>query len=188
MIELISTSISGCYEIQPRVISDDRGRFVKTFHENWFADKSLNGNFREQYYSISRRGVLRGMHFQAPPHDHTKLVYCVSGDVVDVIVDLRLKSKTFGRFVAIDLNSEKGNMVYLEPGLAHGFYTRSETATLIYNVTTVHSPQHDSGIRWDSFGFVWESSMPTISDRDARLPALSDFQSPFIMPIEKDGK
>jgi dTDP-4-dehydrorhamnose 3,5-epimerase len=185
MMRLIPQEIKGCYEIHPRIFYDDRGRFIKTYHSSWFADNQLNGNFREQYYSVSRNRVLRGMHFQTPPYDHTKLVYCIEGEVLDVVVDLRVGSSTFGRSLAIELSAEKGNMVYLESGLAHGFYTKSHTATLIYNVTTEHAPQNDSGIRWDSFGFAWPDLNPIVSDRDAQLPPLSDFQSPFIESMRK---
>ena len=180
MIALKTTNIAGCYELQPRVLSDQRGCFVKTFHHEWFAHHGLKTNFIEQYYSVSNQRTLRGLHFQLPPHDHAKMVYCTAGHVLDVAVDLRLQSPTYGQFVCIELSAAQGNIVYLDSGLAHGFYTRSETATLIYNVTSVYAPAYDAGIRWDSIGIPWPDSTPLLSDRDKTFPALAEFQTPFI--------
>lgn len=173
------TTIAGCYEIQPRILADARGAFVKTFHAEWFAELGLATHWAEQYYSVSQKGVLRGLHFQTPPHDHAKLVYCIAGEVLDVAVDLRKGSPTYGQHVALTLSATQGNMIYLAPGLAHGFYTLSDSATLVYNVTTVYTPSHDSGIRWDSVGIAWPDGEPRISERDQAFSLLADFVSPF---------
>ena len=146
----------------------------------WFSQHGLKTNFAEQYYSVSTRGTLRGFHFQLPPHAHAKMVYCTAGQVLDVAVDLRLQSPTYGQFVCIELSAEQGNIVYLDVGLAHGFYTRSETATLVYNVTSVYAPAYDAGIRWDSIGMPWPDLAPLVSDRDKGFPTLTEFQTPFI--------
>lgn len=181
MITMQTTSLPGCYELLPRVASDPRGRFVKTFHRDWFQDLGLQSDFVEQYYSVSCHRVLRGLHFQLPPHDQAKLVYCVSGCVMDVVVDLRRFSPSYGCFVCFELSAERSNMVYLDAGLAHGFYTLTETAALVYNVTSVYAPTHDAGIHWDSVGVPWPDDAPVLSDRDRSFPTLAEFDSPFVL-------
>jgi len=159
--------------------SDNRGRFVKPVIASAFADKGLRNDFVEQYYSTSGTRVIRGMHFQMPPFDHAKVVYCVQGSVVDVLLDLRSASPTNGKHITIDLSTESGVAVYIAAGVAHGFAVKNRPATLIYNVTSQYSASHDSGIRWDSFGYDWGIEAPVLSDRDSGLPKLSAFVSPF---------
>ena len=180
------TSIPGCYQLLPQVMKDKRGNFVKTFHKKVFAKYGLVTEFAEEYYSVSHKGVLRGMHFQIPPHDHFKLVYCLAGKVLDVIIDLRIGSPTFCKHVVFELSAEQGNMLYIAPGMAHGFYALTDDAIMQYKVTTVYAPEHDGGIRWDSAGVIWPpDSAPIISVRDRGFPLLADFQSPFrFNPIE----
>ena len=178
-IELIPTDIVGCFELQPRVLTDARGDFVKTFHQDWFQEHGLRTDWVEQYYTKSRKGVLRGLHFQLPPHDHAKLVYCTAGEVMDVALDLRKGSPSFGRHVCLTLRAASGNLMYLASGLAHGFYTLSDSATMVYNVTSVYSPACDSGIRWDSAGIAWPDQAPTLSERDQGFVGLGSFDSPF---------
>jgi dTDP-4-dehydrorhamnose 3,5-epimerase len=178
-VEIAQTPIEGCLEILPAVVADARGAFVKVFQKDAFDALGLCSEWREQYYSVSRNRVLRGLHFQLPPHDHAKLVYCTDGEVLDVAVDLRADSPTFGRHATIRLSASRGNMVYLDRGLAHGFYTASENATLVYNVSSVYAPEHDVGIRWDSAGIPWPDESPIVSERESTHPAFSEFKSPF---------
>ncbi|WP_409341776.1 dTDP-4-dehydrorhamnose 3,5-epimerase [Paenibacillus sp. MBLB4367] len=177
------TAITGCYEIAPDRFKDERGLFVKTFRDDFFADNGLETRFAEQYYSFSYRHVIRGLHFQTPPWEHVKLVYCVSGNVTDAVVDLRSGSPTYGRFAMLDLSADKGNMLYIPAGLAHGFCVRSQDALLVYNVSTSYSPLHDKGIRWDSAGIPWPVRDPVVSDRDRGFPGLDEFASPFAYPM-----
>jgi dTDP-4-dehydrorhamnose 3,5-epimerase len=179
MFAIRKTEIEGFVELQASVGADDRGSFVKIFHEEFFATHGLPINFAEQYYSRSKRGVLRGLHFQLPPHDHAKMVYCVAGEIMDVAVDLRIDSPTFGRHAAMTLSAGCANQALLVSGLAHGFYVLSEMAIVVYNVTTTYAPDYDTGIRWDSAGVPWPDAHPLLSPRDAALPRLSDFRSPF---------
>lgn len=179
MLDIKESKIIGCYELIPRIFSDNRGRFVKTFHEEVFAQAGLETNFAEEYYSVSHKGVLRGLHFQKPPREHTKVVYCVHGEVMDVVVDLRVGSPTYGKYDIFDLNSDKANMIYIPKGLAHGFYVKSNQAILIYKVTTVYSPENDTGIRWDSVGIPWPNDNPIMSERDRMLPAFEEMQNIF---------
>lgn len=174
------TGLPGCLQLFPRASRDARGWFVKTFHEEQFAAARLATHFAEEYYSVSRRNVLRGLHFQTPPRDHAKLVYCTEGTVLDVVVDLRVGSPTFGRHRRFTLSAAARNALYIPSGLAHGFYVMSARATLIYKTTTVHSPAHDAGILWSSCGIRWPTRRPILSERDGRFPAFAEFASPFV--------
>jgi dTDP-4-dehydrorhamnose 3,5-epimerase len=178
MFEKRETKIPGCFELQPIVRGDSRGKFVKTFHDEFFAENDLETNFREQYYSVSSAGVLRGLHFQLPPHGHSKVVYCTAGTILDVALDLRVGSPSYGDHISLELSADTGNMLYLPEGLAHGFYSVTE-ATLVYNVSTVYSPESDAGIMWNSIGMDWPNMEPELSERDTTFPAFSEFDSPF---------
>lgn len=179
LFDRIDTQLEGCYEIQPVVRGDSRGSFTKTFHEYAFKELELATNFVEQYHSMSVKDVVRGLHFQLPPAEHEKLVYCVTGKVMDVALDLRRDSKTYGKFQIFTLDAEKGNMAYLPKGMAHGFCTLSETAIMMYMVTSVYDSLHDSGILWDSAGIPWPVEHPILSERDNTFVKLEDFNSPF---------
>lgn len=178
-MDLRATTLPGCWQIVPRVFQDTRGSFVKTFHRESAAQHGLVTGFAEEFYSWSCRGVLRGLHFQLPPAQHTKVVTCLFGEVLDVVVDLRLGSPTFGRHLVLPLRAEEARLVYIPEGMAHGFLSLSEKALMYYQVTSVHSPVHDAGIRWDSAGINWPTDQPVVSERDAAFPCLQDFASPF---------
>lgn len=179
MFEILDTAIPGLKEMRPVIRGDERGRLVKTVHAEYFATHGMSAAFTEQYYSTSARGVVRGLHFQTPPHDHYKLVTCLDGEVFDVVVDLRRRSPSFGRHVTFRLDGETSSQVYIPSGCAHGFCSLTERATLLYNVSTVYAPTHDSGIRWNSAGIDWPVRNPLISSRDASLPKMQDFNTPF---------
>jgi len=178
-MQINETGITGCYEMFPRVLRDERGSFVKTFHQHIFQENGLETTFAEEYYSFSHKRVLRGLHFQIPPMDHVKMVYCLSGRVMDAVVDIRLGSPTFGRYAMFELDSQRANMVYIPRGLAHGFYVLSETAIMLYKATSVYSVEHDAGILWSSANIQWPDTAPIISKRDNEFPSLFDFISPF---------
>lgn len=176
---VIAKSIPGCYEIVPVVRSDPRGSFVKTFHVDAFVQHRFDTVFAEEYYSVSRQGVLRGLHFQTPPMQHAKMVYCIEGQVLDAVVDIRVGSPTYGRYELFELDAQRPSLLYLPAGLAHGFYVRSATATMLYKVTSVYSPQHDAGILWSSVGIPWPDPQPLLSERDGCFPAFGEYRSPF---------
>ncbi|MGQ0708797.1 MAG: dTDP-4-dehydrorhamnose 3,5-epimerase [Rhodoferax sp.] len=178
-MEIISTSFKDCFRILPFLAKDERGTFVKTFHADRFASLGLPIEWREEYYSTSHRGVIRGMHFQTPPNDHEKLVFCTQGRALDVVLDLRKDSPTFGQHFAVELNASYGGGLFIPKGMAHGFLALTETVCMEYKVTTVYAPQSDSGIRWDSFGFDWGVTDPIVSARDSAHPAFADLESPF---------
>ncbi len=179
MFEIEESPLAGVKRVTPRTARDARGAFTKVFHEDLFAKAGLRTDFRESYYSTSRKNVLRGMHFQTPPHDHDKIVYCLSGAVLDVVVDLRRASPTFGQHTAFSLDGASPAGVYIPTGCAHGFLTLTDEALLLYSVTSVYAPNNDTGVRWDTIGFDWPCEAPLISDRDLSFPALADFDTPF---------
>lgn len=172
-------SIPGCWVITPAILADARGRFVKTFRSDAFAERGLVGAHAEEYFTLSRRGVLRGLHFQVPPHEYAKLVCCVSGEAFDAILDLRAGSPTYGRHETFVLSGDGMRTLYLPPGIAHGFYVTGNHAILHYTVSAVHAPEYDRGVLWNSAGIRWPDPKPVVSERDARHPPLSAFQTPF---------
>ena len=173
------TPIPGCFEIIPKIRKDSRGMFIKIFHAPEFKELGLTAVFREEYYSVSRKGVLRGLHFQDPPAALSKMVFCVEGDILDAVVDLRKSSRTYGKAFTIKLSTRAANMLYIPQGCAHGFYALSKKVVMLYKTSKVYSPEHDSGILWNSAGIKWPCKRPILSPRDAAFPGLSDFKSPF---------
>jgi dTDP-4-dehydrorhamnose 3,5-epimerase len=173
------TSILGCYLLSAWKRRDIRGVFVKTFHFDEFQRLGLATEFREDYYSVSHQNVLRGMHFQRPPHQHDKLVYCPFGEILDAVVDLRHNSPTFGHHEIFTVSAENAVMVYVPSGVAHGFLARSEQAIAVYKVTTVYAPQSDAGVRWDSCGIPWPETSPIVSERDMAFPTLAELDEVF---------
>ena len=172
-MNITQTRLDGVFEIQNKIFEDHRGVFVKTLHKGMFHQAGLDADFKESFYSTSTKGVLRGMHFQLPPHDHAKLVYVTNGEVLDVAVDIRKGSPTFGKTYSTKLSGENGKSLYMRKGFAHGFLTLSETATVVYSTTTVYAPQSDTGILWNSFGFDWgEVDEELLSERDKQHPKL----------------
>jgi len=178
-IRFTECRLPGCYLLEFPNFRDQRGLFVKTFQRSVFEQRGLECDFRETFYTESGENVVRGMHFQVPPADHAKLVYCISGAIYDMALDLRVGSPTFGQHEAYDLRAEINSAVYLPRGIAHGFYARSAPSVVIYQVTSEHSPVHDRGIRWDSFGASWLLSAPVVSRRDEGLIPFEQFESPF---------
>ncbi len=171
--------IEGVFLVKNFVAEDNRGFFVKTFNEEIFAKLGMQTQYKESYYSLSHKDVIRGMHFQQPPFDHEKLVYVTNGEILDVVLDIRKASKTYGKYISVSLK-ENSDSIYIPRGCAHGFLTISNSATVVYNVSTTYQPSADAGIRWDSFGFDWLGVVnPIISKRDQEFSILELFKSQF---------
>ncbi len=179
MFDVVELPLPGVRLLRPIIRRDPRGVFVKTIHREFFAAHGIPSDFAEQYYSVSERDVVRGMHFQLPPCDHYKLVTCIEGVIRDVVLDLRRESPKYGCHAAVELSGERGDCLFIPTGLAHGFAVHQAQALVLYNVSTVYSPPHDTGIRWDSVGVDWGVAQPVVSERDAALAPLADFDSPF---------
>lgn len=174
-----TTELPGVLRLKPSIFRDNRGEFVKTFHRDQFRALGLEFEPREQFFSTSRRGVIRGMHFQLPPSDHNKIVFCLQGTVLDVVLDLRKSSPAFGQSLSCELSDANRTCLFIPRGCAHGFLSLTEPSLLMYQTSTEHDPACDAGIRWDSFGFPWSETSPVLSVRDQSFPALSEFASPF---------
>ena len=178
LLKFREREIPGVFELDMFHAADQRGSFTKTFHNDAFELQGLENNFRESFFSQNKKNVIRGMHFQSPPYDHAKLVYCTSGTILDVILDLRKNSHTFGKSVAIEISSNNHKGLYMPRGVAHGFACLTE-ATMVYLTTTVHNPEADRGVRWDSFGFEWPVTKAIMSERDQAFPTFEELNSPF---------
>jgi dTDP-4-dehydrorhamnose 3,5-epimerase/CDP-3, 6-dideoxy-D-glycero-D-glycero-4-hexulose-5-epimerase len=179
MIEYSTTYIAGLFLLSNSLFYDERGCFKKVFSKDIFAELSLNTDFAELYYSINKRNVIRGMHFQTPPMDHVKMVYVISGKIHDVCLDLRRNSKTFGKCFDCMLSGDDRKYLYIPRGIAHGFACLEDNTVVHYAQTTGYSSIHDSGIHYDSFGFDWGIQNPILSDRDKSFPSLANFNTEF---------
>jgi len=178
-MKIFQSKLQGCYVVQSDVFVDDRGVFSKTYHQDIFKENGLNFSVKEQFYSVSNKHVLRGMHFQLPPHDHIKLVSCLSGSVLDVVLDLRKSSDTYKNFDVFDLRCHDGKTVYIPSGMAHGFLSLEDNSTMLYSTSSVHAPEFDSGIHWSSFGFNWRGVKPITSERDRQHSPLDRLKGPL---------
>lgn len=158
---------------------DIRGSFVKTFHESSLAKHDIFFTLRESYFSLSKKDVIRGMHFQLPPWQHSKIVFCPQGAILDVIVDLRKGSPTFMQFYMQELSAENHKAYYIPEGFAHGFKSLTDDAMTYYLVSSEYSQPHDTGIRYDTIGFDWGVTEPVLSARDMSFISLQDFNTPF---------
>lgn len=174
------TSLPGVLRLEPFVVPDARGMFVKSFQWETFSALKLETVFAEEYLTMSRPGVLRGLHFQVPPRAQSKFVYCASGQVLDAVVDIRRSSPTFGQHALFELSAARPEWLYVPIGLAHGFCVREGPAVLLYKVTIPYAAEHDRGIRWDSAGIPWPVQNPILSERDRNFPCMAEFESPFI--------
>ncbi|PJI55257.1 dTDP-4-dehydrorhamnose 3,5-epimerase [Methylobacterium radiotolerans] len=179
MFEIRATALADVMFLRAPASRDDRGSFRKLAHGPSLSAAGMRSDFAEIYCSTSVRDVVRGMHFQAPPHQHAKLVWCLEGRVTDVVLDLRSGRDSYGHAIALDLDGDGRNGVYVPEGCAHGFAVRSDHAALLYMVTSVHAPEADLGIRWDGFGFDWRIDRPILSARDQEHPPLAEFVTPF---------
>lgn len=173
------TELEGVFILKPDIHQDVRGEFVKTYHKELFEACGILFQPKEEFFSVSRKNVLRGMHFQLPPAAHAKLVYCPVGRVLDVVLDLRKSSKTCGRCIMQELSAKNHEMLYIPVGCAHGFLSMEDNSMMVYQAGTVYSPAHDAGVLWNSFGFAWPVKSPILSERDQKFPALQIFHSPF---------
>ncbi len=173
------TKLKDVFVLTSSVCNDERGRFVKTFNERMFKQAGLEYRFLESFYSVSKKDVIRGMHFQVPPFEAVKLVYVVDGTITDVVLDIRKGSPTYGGHISIELTGGDGKCLYIPPGCTHGFLVRSNSCSTFYMQSSIYSRAHDTGVRWNSFGMNWGITAPILSERDKVLPPFSEINSPF---------
>lgn len=182
-MEIVNTKIKDLVIIQPKVFSDSRGYFMESYKENFFSNNFPKINFVQDNESKSEFGVLRGLHFQKPPYDQTKLVRVVQGEVLDVAVDLRIGSETYGKYESFILSDVNKKQLLIPRGFAHGFVVTSKIAIFQYKVDNVYSPDHDSGILYNDpnlkIDWILDSKNLIISEKDLQLDELKDLESPF---------
>ena len=178
-MKINKTFIEDLLIIEPQLFKDERGFFYESYNKN-----NLNSNiiFVQDNESKSCKGVIRGLHFQAPPFEQTKLVRCVSGNILDVAVDLRKTSKTYGKYFSIELSSKNNKQLFVPKGFAHGFQVLSEEAIVNYKVDNYYNSKSDSGIIWNDKDLLidWKLDIkPILSDKDLKLESFKNLKSPF---------
>lgn len=182
-MEIIKTDIEGLVIIEPKIFEDARGYFFESFSQREFESKIDPVNFVQDNESKSGFGVMRGLHFQRPPHAQSKLVRCVRGKVLDVAVDLRKGSPSYGRHVAVELSEDNHRQFFIPKGFAHGFVVLSPTAVFQYKCDAFYAPEADGGISIldESLGIDWQVPMDKaiLSPKDMQHPLLKDFETPF---------
>ena len=182
-MKFIKTQINDLIIIEPSVFEDARGYFLETYNKQKFDDFFCKTDFIQDNESKSSKGVLRGLHFQNPPFDQAKLVRCISGKVLDVAVDLRKNSKTYGKYVSVLLSGKNKRQLFVPRGFAHGYLVLSKNATFAYKVDNIYNPNSEQGLRWNDndLNIKWgiENSDVFISEKDAKLQLFNEFQSPF---------
>ena len=182
-MEVIKTAIDGVVIIEPKVFKDQRGYFFESFSQREFEAKVRKINFVQDNESMSSYGVMRGLHFQKPPYTQSKLVRCVKGRVLDVAVDIRKGSPTYGQHVAVELSEDNHRQFFVPRGFAHGFAVLSDTAVFQYKCDNFYAPQADGGISIKDESLVIDWKIPTdmviLSEKDTLHSCLKDFDSPF---------
>ena len=180
-MKINKTFIEDLLIIEPQLFEDDRGFFYESYNKKNL-DKVINIVFVQDNESKSNRGVIRGLHFQKPPYAQTKLVRCVRGEILDVVIDIRKNSKTYGKSYSIKLSSENNKQLLVPKGFAHGFQVLSETAIVNYKVDNYYNPKSDSGIIWNDklLSIDWNLDLKQIiSEKDLKLISFKDLKSPF---------
>ena len=182
-MEVLTTDIEGVYIIKPRVFGDARGYFFESYSKREFEEKVGKVDFVQDNESMSKKGVMRGLHFQRPPFSQSKLVRCVKGRVLDVAVDIRKGSPTYGKHVAVELTEDNHLQFFIPKGFAHGFVVLSDVAVFQYKCDNFYHPEADGGISIldDSLGIDWKISTQNaiLSEKDTKHPLLKVFYSPF---------
>jgi dTDP-4-dehydrorhamnose 3,5-epimerase len=159
--------------------NDIRGNFVKTFNDDLKGIfEKFSFKLREEFFSISNKNVIRGMHFQYPPYEHTKIIMCLSGSVKDLVLNIK-KSSDYGKYYEIDLDSNVPSLLLIGKGYAHGFLSKKDNTIMMYKVDSEYHKDFDKGIKWDSFDYSWNVNKPIISERDKSFINFKDFITPF---------
>ena len=181
-MNIISTKIEGVYLIKPKIFNDDRGSFFESFNMKVFQKETNQKiNFVQDNQSVSSKNILRGLHFQKPPHAQAKLVRVIKGSVLDVVVDLRIKSKTYGDYIIEELSEYNNHQLFLPKGMAHGFLTLEDNTIFTYKCSEFYCKDAEDSIIWNdnSIGIKWPGSKPLLSKKDQNAKKFSSFISPF---------
>jgi dTDP-4-dehydrorhamnose 3,5-epimerase len=180
-MKILKTRLDGLLIIEPDVFRDDRGYFFESFNREAFLKLDMDLEFVQDNESRSGKGVLRGLHFQVPPKEQGKLVRVVRGSVVDVAVDLRKKSPTFGKWERVELDGTSKRMLWIPPGFAHGFLTLEDDTVFSYKCTAVYNRESEKGIAWNDpdLAIGWGVTDPILSEKDKKCISFREFNSPF---------
>jgi dTDP-4-dehydrorhamnose 3,5-epimerase len=180
MAEIKQTSLPGVLEIFPRIFPDSRGYFFESFRQDWLDQLGVHESWVQDNQSFSQKGTVRGIHFQRGAHAQAKLVRVIAGKVLDVAVDLRKGSPSFGQVYSTILDSEKNNLLYIPAGFGHGFSVL-EDAVFVYKCSNYYHKDSEGGVRWSdpSLGIDWQVSEPIVSEKDQILPTLAEFVEAF---------
>ena len=181
-MNIISTKIEGVYLIKPKIFNDDRGSFFESFNMKVFQKETNQKiNFVQDNQSVSSKNILRGLHFQKPPHAQAKLVRVIKGSVLDVVVDLRKKSKTYGEYILEELSEYNNHQLFISKGMAHGFLTLEDNTIFTYKCSEFYCKDAEDSIIWNdnSIGIKWPGSKPLLSKKDQNAKKFSSFVSPF---------
>lgn len=181
-MEITATILPGAFIITPIRLTDARGWFCESWNASRFEEAGFALQFVQDNHSCSANaGTLRGLHYQAPPHAQAKLVRCTRGAVIDVIVDVRKGSPTFGQWISEELSADNGRQMLVPVGFLHGFITTEPQSEVQYKVTAPYAPECDGSVRWDSLGIDWQfTGEPILSHKDACAPDFADWDSPFM--------
>lgn len=179
-MELEQTIIEDLKILHLKKLDDSRGSFTKIFNDDFFVANNLRTDFKESYFSVSHKDVIRGMHFQSPPAEHAKLVFVNTGSIVDAVLDIRTGSRTYGQYFYTTVSANQPKVIYIPVGCAHGFLSLEDNTIVSYIQTSVYNNSCDHGIRWDSFGMEWPVTDPIVSVRDMAFNGLDDIKSPFV--------
>ena len=180
-MEIIKTPIEGLLVINPKIFGDDRGYFFESWSEESFAKNGLDLDFVQDNQSLSSKGVLRGLHFQNPPFAQGKLVRVIKGAVLDVVVDIRKESSTYGQHFSIELNEENKTIFWIPPGFAHGFITLEDDTIVTYKCTVVYNSASEEALLWSDkdLNIDWGAIKPLVSDKDLVAGSFKNFKSQF---------
>ncbi|BDD01670.1 dTDP-4-dehydrorhamnose 3,5-epimerase family protein [Persicobacter psychrovividus] len=178
-MERLPTPLNDCFEIKIPAFADERGKLVKLFHRPNFDAIGINAHFNEIYVSESHKGVLRGLHFQSPPFQHSKIVGCIQGSLFDVVVDIRVGSDTYGHSYSTILDAQAPKLLYVPEGFAHGFVALEDNTLFTCMSSHEYSAEGDAGLLWSSIDVEWPKLALSVSEKDQNQPALQNFESPF---------
>lgn len=180
-MKITTTPIEGLLIIEPQVFKDERGYFYESYNINKFKEVGIHENFIQDNQSLSQKGAIRGLHFQAAPFEQGKLVRVVQGAVFDVVVDIRKNSPTYGQHFDVELTEENMLMFYIPAGFAHGFETLADNTIFQYKCTNVYDKASEGGIYWNDpdLNIQWQTKSPIVSSKDQELPTFNTFVSPF---------
>ena len=178
-MDFVETTLPGLYLIKPKIYEDSRGYFFESFNKKLFANINLSVNFVQDNQSLSKKNVLRGLHFQVVPFEQGKLVRVVKGSVNDVVVDMRKDSPTFGQSYSVILSDKNKLMMWIPPGFAHGFLSLEDNTIFTYKCTAYYNKESERGIKWNDprLNINWNVLNPIVSEKDAELPSWDEYWS-----------